>query len=106
MNGMNRMRKTTCSVLCPFLLFTLHASLFTLSSACSLFDSTYLDQQRAEIARLKQEADQLRREADTLQQQRQKEDQERAACNRAFYAFDSARKAADNQEAIARYRVS
>jgi tetratricopeptide (TPR) repeat protein len=73
-------------------------------SACSLFDNTKIEQQRAEIARLKQEADQLRREADALQQQRQKEEQEHAACNRAFYAFDAARKAIDGQEVIARYQ--
>jgi tetratricopeptide (TPR) repeat protein len=73
-------------------------------SSCGLFDNTRIEQQRVEIVRLRQEADQLKREADALQQQRQKEAQEREACNRAFYAFDAARKAADNQEAIARYQ--
>jgi Flp pilus assembly protein TadD len=72
--------------------------------ACSLFDDTKLEQQRAEIARLKQETDQLKQEADALQQQRQKEEQERAACNRAFYAFDAARKATNAEEAISRYQ--
>ena len=62
-------------------------------SACSLFDNTQIEHQRAEIARLRQEAEQLKGEADALQQQRQKEGQEREACNRAFYAFDAARKA-------------
>ena len=73
-------------------------------SACSLFDNTQIEHQRAEIARLRQEAEQLKGEADALQQQRQKEGQEREACNRAFYAFDAARKATDTEEAVAKYR--
>ena len=73
-------------------------------SACSLFDNTQIEHQRAEIARLRQEAEQLKGEADALQQQRQKEGQEREACNRAFYAFDAARKATDTEEAVAQYR--
>jgi tetratricopeptide (TPR) repeat protein len=72
--------------------------------ACSLFDDTRLEQQRAEIVRLRQEADQIKQEADMLQQQRVKEEQERDACNRAFYAFDKARKAANNEDAVARYQ--
>ncbi len=83
----------------PFLLFTL-----VFFSACSLFDDTQLEQQRAEIARLKQEADQLRQEAEALQQQRQKEDKERDACNRAFSSFSAARKATRGEEAIDLYR--
>ena len=78
--------------------------LLVLLSACSLFDNTQLDQQRAEIARLKQEAEQLRQEADALQQQRQKEDQEREACNRAFRALSAARKATREEEAVDLYR--
>jgi len=73
-------------------------------SACSLFDNTQIEHQRAEIARLRQEAEQLKGEADALQQQRQKEGQEREACNRAFYAFDAARKATDTEEAVSQYR--
>ena len=73
-------------------------------SACSLFDNTQIEQQRAEIARLRQEAEQLKGEADALQQQRQKEGQEREACNRAFYAFDAARKAKGTEEAVSQYR--
>ena len=73
-------------------------------SACSLFDNTQIEHQRAEIARLRQEAEQLKGEADALQQQRQKEGQEREACNRAFYAFDAARKAKDTEEAVSQYR--
>lgn len=81
----------------------LTASCVVLSS-CGLFDNTRIEQQRVEIARLRQEADQLKREADALQQQRQKEDQERAACNRAFRSFSAARKATKNEEAIDLYR--
>jgi tetratricopeptide (TPR) repeat protein len=83
----------------PFLLFAL-----AFFSACSLFDNTQLEQQRAEIARLKQEAEQLRQETDALQQQRQKEEQEREACNRAFRSFSAARKATRNEEAVDLYR--
>lgn len=75
-----------------------------LLSACGLFDNTKIEQQRAEIERLRQEAARLRQEADALQQQRLKEEQEREACNRAFYAFDAARRAGDSEEAIRLYR--
>jgi len=86
----------------PLSLFPLFALIIW--SACSLLDTTQLEQQRAEIERLRQEAEQLKREADALQQQRQKEGQEREACNRAFYTFDAARKATDSEEAVSRYR--
>jgi len=75
-----------------------------LLASCSLFDDTQLRQQRVEIERLRQEAEQLRQEADALQQQRQKDEKEREACNRAFYAFDAARKVTNPEEAIAHYR--
>jgi tetratricopeptide (TPR) repeat protein len=83
----------------PFLLF-----LLMFFSACSLFDNTQLEQQRAEIARLKQEAEQLRQEADALQRQGQKEEKEREACNRAFRSFSAARKATREEEAVDLYR--
>ncbi|MGH9428981.1 MAG: tetratricopeptide repeat protein, partial [Terriglobia bacterium] len=53
---------------------------------------------------LRQEADQLKQEAEAIRQQGQKEDQERAACNRAFSAFATARKTTSDEEAIAHYR--
>src|SRR5215470_1990976 len=87
------------SAVSPFSLFIL-----VFFSACSLFDNTQLEQQRAEIARLKQEADQLKQEADALQQQRQKEEKERESCNRAFHSFSAARKATKNEEAVDLYR--
>jgi tetratricopeptide (TPR) repeat protein len=98
------MKKTTRSIF-HFFPFGLWPLAFGLSlSACSFFDNTQLEQQRAEIARLKQEAEQLRQEADALQQQRQKEEKERDACNRAFRSFSAARKATKNEEAIDLYR--
>ena len=75
-----------------------------LLSSCSLFDDTQLQQQRAEIERLRAESARLKQEADALQQQTQREDQEREACNQAFYAFDAARKTSDTEEAIAKYK--
>ncbi len=85
-----------------FSLFPLFAVVFF--SACSLFDNTQIEQQRAEIARLKQQAEQLRQEADALQQQRQKEDKERESCNRAYSSFAAARKATRGEEAVDLYR--
>ena len=70
----------------------------------SLFDNTKLEQQRAELARLREDAEKLRQEAEALRQQTQKEDTEREACNRAFYAFDAGRKAGDTDEAIKKYQ--
>jgi Flp pilus assembly protein TadD len=69
-----------------------------------LFDNSRLEQLKAETARLRQESDQLRHEADALRDQREKEERDRAACNRAFAMFAAARKAADDATAIARYR--
>jgi Flp pilus assembly protein TadD len=69
-----------------------------------LFDNTKLEQQKAEIERLKQETAQLKAEADAMQHSREKEEQERIKCNKAFSAFDAARKAANDNDAIARYR--
>ncbi|MGH7961922.1 MAG: tetratricopeptide repeat protein [Candidatus Binatia bacterium] len=98
------MSQTARPLLYSFLLFTLHSSLFCLLPSCALFDNTRLDQQRAEIERLRQEADKLKQEANAIRQQGQQEAQEREACNKAFHAFDAARKATDDAEAIARYR--
>ena len=76
-----------------------------LFSSCALFDDTQLQQQRAEIERLRSESARLKQEADALQQQTQREEQEREACNQAFYSFDAARKAGgDMEEAIAKYK--
>ena len=72
--------------------------------SCALFDNTKLEQQKAEIERLKQETAQLKAEADALQHEREKEEKERVACNQAFSAFDAARKAKNDDEAIVRYR--
>ena len=77
---------------------------YALLSACSLFDTTALEQQRAEIERLRQEAEQLRRETEALQQQHAQQQQQNEACNRAFSDFDAARKATDNATAIAYYQ--
>jgi tetratricopeptide (TPR) repeat protein len=98
------MLKTVHFFLRPAFYWRLVTGYWLLLSSCSLFDDTQLQQQRAEIARLRQEAEQLRQEADALQQQRQKEEKEREACNRAFYAFDAARKVKNPEEAIAHYR--
>ncbi|MCS6924901.1 MAG: tetratricopeptide repeat protein [Candidatus Binatia bacterium] len=72
--------------------------------ACTLFDNTVIERQRAEIERLQQESLALQQEVAALQQQRQQEDTEREACNRAFFMFDAARQAATPEEAIDRYR--
>jgi len=73
--------------------------------SCALFDNSRLEQQRVEIERLHQESDQLRREADAIRDQREKEERDRAACNRAFSAFSAARTASDDATAIAHYRA-
>ena len=72
--------------------------------SCTFFDNTKLEQQKAQIERLKQETAQLKAEADSLQNQRESEEKERIACNKAFSSFDAARKATNDEEAIARYR--
>jgi tetratricopeptide (TPR) repeat protein len=72
--------------------------------SCTLFDNTRLEQQKVEIERLRQETAQLKAEADALQHEREKEEKERVNCNKAFSAFDAARKAANDDDAIARYR--
>ncbi len=78
--------------------------LFFLLPSCMLFDNTKLEQQKAEIERLRQETAQLKVEADAMQGQREREEQERINCNKAFTAFDAARKAKNDEEGIARYR--
>jgi len=74
-------------------------------ASCSLFDTTVLEQQRAEIERLRQEAEQLRRETEALQQQQAQQQQQTEACNQAFNDFDAARKATDDATAIAYYQA-
>jgi tetratricopeptide (TPR) repeat protein len=89
----------------PHLPVRLFFLVFLLSlPACLLFDDTVLRRQRAEIERLRQESAQLRQEADALQQQNNKEEQEKVACNKAFSAFEAARKAQSDEEAVTRYR--
>ena len=61
-------------------------SVFCLS--CSLFDDSLLDQQRAEIVRLKKEAETLRQETAALQTKKQKSDREKESCNAAFEDFE------------------
>ena len=73
--------------------------------ACSLFDTTVLDQQRAELAHLRQEADAQRRETEALQRQRTEKQRRLEACNRAFGDFDAGRKAADPTAALAHYQA-
>ena len=75
-----------------------------LFSSCSLFDNTKLEQQRADLVRLKEESEKLRQETEALRQQGQKEDKEREACNRAFYAFETAKKAGDSEAAVNSYK--
>ncbi len=74
-------------------------------ASCSLFDTSILEQQRAEIERLRQEAEQLRRETEALQQQQAQQQQQTEACNRAFNDFDAARKTTDDATAIAYYQA-
>ena len=73
--------------------------------ACSLFDTTVLDRQRAELTRLRQEADALRRETEALQRQRTEKQRRLEACNRAFGDFDAGRKAEDPTAALAHYHA-
>lgn len=73
--------------------------------ACSLFDTTVLDRQRAELTRLRQEAATLRRETEALQRQRTEKQRRLEACNRAFDEFDAGRKAEDPNAALAHYRA-
>jgi len=80
------------------------ASCFLLLSSCSLFDNSQLEQQRADLARLKEESEKLRQETEALRQQGQKENKEREACNRAFYAFEAAKKASDSESALNSYK--
>lgn len=89
----------------PFLPYWLSAiGFWLLFPSCALFDNTKLEQQKAQIERLKQETTQLKAEADALQNEREKEEKERVACNQAFSAFAAARKATSDDEAISRYR--
>ena len=87
-----------------FLCWSLVVGSWLLLSSCSLFDNTKLEQQRADLARLKEESEKLRQETAALQQQGQKEDKEREACNRAFYAFEAAKKAGDSEAAVNSYK--
>lgn len=97
--GYHLNRRTTLSL--PWLLAT---GSWLLLPSCALFDNSRLEQQRVEIERLRRDSDQLRREADALRDQREKEERNRAACNRAFSVFAAARKAADDATAITHYR--
>lgn len=87
-----------------FFYWLLATGYWLLLPSCTLFDNTKLEQQKAQIEQLKQETAQLKAEADALQNQREKEEKERVACNQAFSSFDAARKATNDDEAIARYR--
>lgn len=85
--------------------FALSLGLCICLASCSLFDTTVLEQQRAEIERLRQEAEQLRRETEALQHQQAQQQQQSEACNRAFNDFDAARKVTDDTTAIAYYQA-
>jgi tetratricopeptide (TPR) repeat protein len=98
------MNKRFFSSLGLFSYWLLTTGFCLLLPSCSLFDNTKLEQQRADLARLKAESEQLRQEAEALRQQAQTTDKEREACNQAFFAFDAGRKAGDNEKAIAHYR--
>ena len=63
-----------------------------------------LEKQRAEIQRQQEELKRFQQEAAALAQHRQKEQQQREACNRAFYEYQAARQAPDPEEAVAQYR--
>ena len=79
-----------------------------LVSACSAWDGMWdlvidrsvIEQQQAEIVRLKAETEQT----EALRQQARQAEKEREDCNTAFYTFEEARKAADGDAAIAKYR--
>mgnify|MGYP003395155322 FL=1 len=92
-------RKSTLSPYWPLV-----TGYLLLLPSCALFDNSRLEQLQAETARLRQESDQLRREADAIRDQREKEERDRAACNRAFSLFAAARKASDDATAITHYR--
>jgi tetratricopeptide (TPR) repeat protein len=98
------MNKKTSSLLRLFSYCLLPPAFCLLPSACALFDNTKLEQQRAELARLQEESEKLKQETEALRQQTQKDETEREACNRAFYAFDAGRKAGDTDDAIAKYQ--
>lgn len=73
--------------------------------ACSLFDTTLLDQQRAEIERLREEGRRLLEETEALRQQQARQQQLAEACNRAFGDFDAGRNAPNPADAVAHYRA-
>ena len=63
----------------------------------SILDRSVIEEQKVEIARLKAETE-------ALKQQGAQVDKEREACNKAFYAFEAARKADSQDEAVAKYK--
>ena len=76
---------------------------FVFCLSCSLFDNSLLDQQRAEIVRLKKEAETLRQETAALQTKKQTSDREKESCNAAFKDFESARGVPKPSAKIRRY---
>ena len=76
---------------------------FVFCMSCSLFDNSLLDQQRAEIVRLKKEAETLRRETEALQTKKQKSDRQKESCNAAFEDFESARDLPNPSSQIRKY---
>ncbi len=71
----------------------------------TIIDRSLLEQQQAEIARLKAETEQIKAETEALKQQARQAEQEREACNTAFYTFEEARKAPEGETAIAKYQA-
>ena len=69
-----------------------------------VIDRSLIEQQQAEIAQLKAETDQIKAETEALRQQARQAEKEREDCNTAFYTFEEARKAADEDAAVATYR--
>ncbi len=70
----------------------------------SILDRSVIEEHKAEIARLKAETERIKKETEALKQQGAKASKEREACNTAFYAFEAARKADNEDEAVAKYK--
>lgn len=108
----NPMRQTASPKPVPFDLCLLTCAFFIFLPACTAWDNMWdrildrsvIEAQQAEIARLKAETERIKAETEALRQQAQQAAQEREACNKAFYAFEAARKAPTGEEAIAKYQ--
>jgi tetratricopeptide (TPR) repeat protein len=70
----------------------------------SILDRSVIEEQKTEIARLKAETERIKAETEALKQQGAQVNKEREACNKAFYAFEAARKADSQDETVAKYK--